>query len=163
MRTGWNRRSGAMPRASLIGLLAFTALAVMASLTAHALTQEHETRAREFQARLLASPLPIETRPTLDPAQFKDPKIRSAYRAARDIPGVMDKMFCYCYCEILPMYGEKEFHKSLLTCFINNHASKCLRCVTQAVETARHHREGKKPEEIARIFAARYATVPVKK
>lgn len=140
-----------------LGAAAATTLFCLMPLAASALTPEQQEQTKQIQERLLASPSAVETRPTLDPAQFTDPKIRSAYRAAKEIPGVLDKMFCYCYCEILPMYGEKEFHKSLLTCFINQHASKCYRCVQQAVDAMRLHRDGKKPAEIARIFAARYA------
>lgn len=92
----------------------------------------------------------------MDPALYGDPDIRDAYKAAREIPGVLDKLFCYCYCEVLPMFGEKDLHKNLLTCFTNNHGSKCVTCVKEANEAMRLHRDGKKPGEIAKILADQY-------
>lgn len=92
----------------------------------------------------------------MDPALYPDPDISAAYKAAREIPGILDKLFCYCYCEVLPMFGEKDFHKSLLTCFTNNHGSKCVTCVKEANEAMKLHGEGKKPGEIAKILADQY-------
>jgi len=39
-----------------------------------------------------------ETRPTLSPANFTG-ITADAYRAAREIPQVLDKLYCYCDCE----------------------------------------------------------------
>lgn len=58
-----------------------------------------------------------ETRPTLDPEQFRDDATRQAYRIAREIPWVLDSIFCYCYCE------ESAGHKSVLSCFVDTHAA----------------------------------------
>ncbi len=59
-----------------------------------------------------------ETRPTLSPAQFSYPKVAEAYQIAKDIPHVLDSVFCYCYCNEKPFY-----HKSLLSCFVDMHAA----------------------------------------
>ncbi len=59
-----------------------------------------------------------ETRPTLSPAQFSYPKVAEAYQIAKDIPHVLDSVFCYCYCSEKPFY-----HKSLLSCFVDMHAA----------------------------------------
>lgn len=135
----------------------FTFLLLTVSFIAgYAMAQPLEAKAREFQARLLKSNTRQETRPTMDPALYADPDIRWAYKAAREIPGILDKLFCYCYCEVLPMFGEKDLHKNLLTCFTNNHGSKCLTCVKEANEAMRLHGEGKKPDEIAKILADQY-------
>jgi len=132
----------------------FTFLVFTASFGAgYAMAQPLEVKAREFQARLLKSTARLETRPTMDPTLYPDPDIRGAYKAAREIPGVLDKLFCYCYCEMLPMFGEKDFHKNLLTCFTNNHGSKCVTCVKEANNAMRLHGEGKKTAEIAKILA----------
>ena len=60
-----------------------------------------------------------ETRATLDPNMFKDPQVREAYRIAKEIPWVLDSIYCYCKCEESPDFK----HKSLLSCYIDNHAS----------------------------------------
>ena len=58
-----------------------------------------------------------ETRATLDPGQFADPATRQAYRIAREIPWVLDSIYCYCYCE------ESAGHKSVLSCYVDTHAA----------------------------------------
>jgi len=60
-----------------------------------------------------------ESRPTLDPQLFRDPRIRKAYQVARDIPWVLDSIYCYCFCETSPSFR----HVSLLTCYVDNHAA----------------------------------------
>lgn len=52
----------------------------------------------------------------LSPDQFQGP-VRRAYRAAQRIPGLFDKLFCYCYCD--RTFG----HKSLLSCYATTHAA----------------------------------------
>ena len=58
-----------------------------------------------------------ETRATLDPNQFPDSQVRKVYRIAKEIPWVLDSIFCYCYCE------SSIGHKSLLSCYVDNHAA----------------------------------------
>ena len=57
-----------------------------------------------------------ETRPTLDPARFVG-KARLAHQAARDIPDVLDQLYCYCQCD------KHIGHKSLLSCYTDGHAA----------------------------------------
>jgi len=57
-----------------------------------------------------------ETRATLPPAIFNG-RVRKAYQIARDIPEVLDRLFCYCMCK------ENSGHKNLLTCYVDNHAA----------------------------------------
>ena len=56
-----------------------------------------------------------ETRPTLDPALFVG-KPATAHRAAREIPDVLDALYCYCGCD------KHAGHKSLLSCYTDGHA-----------------------------------------
>ncbi len=57
-----------------------------------------------------------ETRPTLDPERFVG-KAKLAHEVARDIPDVLDQLYCYCECD-------KQFgHKSLLSCYTDGHAA----------------------------------------
>lgn len=60
-----------------------------------------------------------ETRATLAPNMFTDPQIKKAYQVAKEIPWVLDSIYCYCMCEESPVFK----HKSLLSCYVNNHAA----------------------------------------
>ncbi len=60
-----------------------------------------------------------ETRQTLDPHLFNDPRVRKAYQIAKDIPWVLDSIYCYCMCKESPAFR----HTSLLSCYVDNHAS----------------------------------------
>ncbi len=61
-----------------------------------------------------------ERRQTLNPNLFNDPMIRKAYQAAKEIPWILDSIYCYCYCEESPLFR----HKSLLSCYVDNHAAQ---------------------------------------
>jgi hypothetical protein len=60
-----------------------------------------------------------EARATLDPNMFKDPQVREAYTIAKEIPWVLDSIYCFCKCEESPAFK----HKSLLSCYVDNHAA----------------------------------------
>lgn len=57
-----------------------------------------------------------ETRPTLSPQRFSG-RVREAYTIAREIPEVLDGLYCYCRCR------ENFGHKTLLSCYVDTHAS----------------------------------------
>jgi hypothetical protein len=57
-----------------------------------------------------------ETRPTLDPALFVG-KAATAHRVAREIPDVLDQLYCYCQCD------KHQGHPSLLSCYTDGHAA----------------------------------------
>ena len=57
-----------------------------------------------------------ETRPTLDPARFVG-KAAQAHQVAREIPDVLDQLYCYCECD------KHVGHKSLLSCYTDGHAA----------------------------------------
>jgi hypothetical protein len=52
-----------------------------------------------------------------------------AYQLARQIPGTLDGLYCYCHCK------EQSGHRSLLTCFQSEHGAACDICMAEA-ETA---------------------------
>ena len=62
------------------------------------------------------SPVRRETRPTLDPARFVG-KAALTHQIARDIPDVLDQLYCYCECD------KHVGHKSLLSCYTDGHAA----------------------------------------
>ncbi|MBI5888216.1 MAG: hypothetical protein HZB82_05845 [Deltaproteobacteria bacterium] len=77
-----------------------------------------------------------ETRQTLDPAQFTG-AVADAYRIAGEIPQILDSMHCYCECK-------KHFgHKSLLTCYVDEHAKNCDACMDEAFMAYELHKQGK--------------------
>ncbi len=82
-----------------------------------------------------------ETRPTLSPAQFSG-KAARAYKAAKEIPQVLDKIYCYCDCEL--NFG----HKSNLTCFVDKHASQCDICINEALDAYHYAQKGFTVDEI---------------
>lgn len=61
-----------------------------------------------------------ENRPTLDPNQFTNPMIKQAYQVAKDIPWVLDSIYCFCFCKESPAFR----HKSLLSCYVDLHAAR---------------------------------------
>ncbi len=60
-----------------------------------------------------------ESRATLDPGQFNDARVKEAYRIAKEIPWVLDSIYCFCMCKESPNFR----HKSLLSCYVDNHAA----------------------------------------
>ena len=64
--------------------------------------------------------------PTLAAEQFIG-KTREAYKVAKDIPATLAQLPCYCECD--RGFG----HKSLHSCFEDDHASHCAVCVDEAL------------------------------
>jgi hypothetical protein len=69
----------------------------------------------------------IETRPLVSPALFRNPKVAEVYRLAAKIPEVVDQLYCYCHCSTNPHF----LHKTLLTCYTDNHAAGCSICLEE--------------------------------
>jgi len=57
-----------------------------------------------------------ERRPTLDPALFTG-SVARAYQVAREIPQVLDQLYCHCNCI------ENSGHLSNLSCFVDRHGA----------------------------------------
>jgi Protein of unknown function with PCYCGC motif len=72
--------------------------------------------------------------PTLEPEKFTGPT-RDAYRAVREIPVTIAQLPCYCHCD--RGFG----HKSLYSCFEDDHASHCAVCVQEALLALRLEKE----------------------
>ena len=83
-------------------------------------------------------PLP----PTLDPAQFPDVQTQNVYALAAKIKSVLYQQPCYCHCD-------KEIgHTSLLSCYIDRHASVCALCQKEAVLAYTESQKGKSAAQI---------------
>lgn len=90
-----------------------------------------------------------ETRETLSPEYFTGPTA-VAYKIAKEIPEVIDSLHCYCECK-------KHFgHKSLLTCYVDEHAAYCDICMDEAFMAYELHKQGKDIGEIRKAVDARY-------
>ena len=92
-------------------------------------------------------PASTELRPVLDPTQFTG-KAREAYEAVKAAPVTIAQMPCYCHCD------RGMGHKSLHSCFEDDHAAHCAVCVDEALMAYRLQKEGLSASEIrARIIA----------
>ena len=74
--------------------------------------------------------------PTLDPEVFTG-ITRDAYRAVKQIPTTIAQLPCYCHCD------EGMGHKSLYSCFEDDHAAHCAVCVNEALMALRLERQEK--------------------
>lgn len=89
--------------------------------------------------------------PTLAPDQFIG-KTREAYRVAKLIPATLAQLPCYCECD--RGYG----HKSLHTCFEDDHASHCVVCVDEALLAYQLQKEQKMtPEQVRELIIEKYS------
>ncbi len=62
----------------------------------------------------------------LDAEQFSRSEVRNGYRIARQIPDVLNKLYCWCGCE------NRGVHRSNLRCFEDRMAEDCQVCVGTA-------------------------------
>ena len=89
--------------------------------------------------------------PTLAPSQYIA-KTRQAYQVAKEIPETLAQLPCYCHCD--QSFG----HRSLHTCFVDDHASQCAVCVDEALLAYRLQKEqGLKPEQIRDLIIEKYS------
>jgi hypothetical protein len=84
--------------------------------------QSHEYR--YFASADDARPFPV----TLSPSRFQSPAIANAYAIAKEIPEVLVQQPCLCGCD-----NTSDDHRSLLDCYIDEHAATCMVCVKEAV------------------------------
>jgi hypothetical protein len=64
----------------------------------------------------------------LDPNRFADSRQRDAYAAAREVPAVLNQLYCWCGCKENPATR----HRALLECFESEHGSDCDICMGEA-------------------------------
>lgn len=77
---------------------------------------------------------PSSLPPTLAPGNFPG-KTREAYQAAKDIPQTLAQLPCYCHCD------RGMGHKSLHSCFEDDHAAHCATCIDEALLAYRLQRD----------------------
>ncbi len=89
---------------------------------------------------------------TLPAANFTG-KTREAYAAAKEIPETLAQLPCYCHCD--QAFG----HKSLHSCYVDDHASHCAVCVDEALLAYRLQKEEKMtPERVRQVIIEKYST-----
>ncbi len=68
-----------------------------------------------------------ETKKVLEPTRYRLQKQMVSYGIAGRIPQVLDQIYCFCGC------SHSIGHKSLLSCFTDDHAANCGICMDQAI------------------------------
>lgn len=107
----------------------------------------HSTRVPAYQSASQIDKLA----PTLPPAEFVG-KTRAAYQVAKEIPKTLAQLPCYCECD--QTFG----HKSLQTCFVDDHASQCAVCVDEALLAYKLQKEDKlTPEQVRELIIEKYS------
>jgi hypothetical protein len=94
---------------------------------------------RYFEDPAEAHPLPV----TLPPTQFINKGIANSYRIAKEIPEVLAQQPCLCGCD-----NTSDDHRSLLDCYVDDHASHCLVCMKEAVLAEQMIDAGKSAKEV---------------
>jgi hypothetical protein len=89
--------------------------------------------------------------PTLNAAMFAG-KIRQAYEVAKEIPTTLAQLPCYCHCD------RGMGHKSLHSCFEDDHAAHCAVCVDEALMAYRLEKtEGLSAAEVRERIISQYS------
>jgi hypothetical protein len=88
----------------------------------------------------------LEKGAVLDPSLFErgyERDVPLAYAAARKYPDLIDRIHCFCECK----ENQREHHKTLLTCFTNQHAAGCGICQHEAIMAAQLKDRGVSDDE----------------
>ena len=88
--------------------------------------------------------------PTLAPEKYTG-KTREAYQAAKGIPQTLAQLPCYCHCD------RGMGHKSLHSCFEDDHAAHCDVCVNEALMADQLQKRGMTPAQIREQIIAKYS------
>ncbi len=93
-----------------------------------------------------------ETRETL-PAYYFTGDTAEAYKAAAEIPEVLDSLYCYCDCE------KHMGHKSLLTCYVDQHGAYCDICINEAIMAKEMHLQGADVQTIRKVVDEKFSKI----
>ena len=122
-----------------------------ATAPAHHASEDSGAATEVIPAHFETPPNRASLGPTLPPEQFTGPT-RDAYRAAREIPVTLAQLPCYCHCD--RGFG----HKSLHSCFEDEHAAHCAVCVNEALLALKLEKEQKlMPAQIRDTIVAQYS------
>ena len=107
--------------------------------------------AQHVPAHYETAPSANNLMPTLPPERFPG-KAREVYQVAKEIPQTLAQLPCYCHCD------QSMGHKSLHSCFEDEHASMCAVCVNEAIAAYRLQKQGLTPAQIRDRVIAEYST-----
>ena len=109
---------------------------------------------RRGAASLHPDPRPGITADSVVPAQMvmTTPGAAEAYAVARQIPQVLDGLYCHCDC------SKHLGHRSLLTCFTGDHAAQCDICMGEAMMAGRMAAAGNSLDQIRQAIDAQFGT-----
>lgn len=93
---------------------------------------------------------PSSLGPTLAAEGFTG-KTRAAYRVAQEIPATLAQLPCYCHCD------RSIGHKSLHSCFEDEHAAHCAVCVDEALLAYKLQKSGLTASQIREKIVAQYS------
>jgi len=79
------------------------------------------------------------------------PRIAEVYQMVAQIPEVIDGIYCHCDC------SKHSDHRSLLTCFQDDHGAACDVCLTEAALAFRMVGEGRSLKEIRKAVDNLYS------
>jgi hypothetical protein len=91
-----------------------------------------------------------ETKTPLSPALFVG-KTEKAYQVVAEISDAIDQLYCYCECD------KHSGHRSLLSCFTDNHAANCDICQDEALDAAQMMKQGYGMAEIRSRIDGKYS------
>jgi len=97
--------------------------------------------ATQIPAHYESAPPSSKLNAVLAPEQFSG-KAREAYRAVREAPQLIAQMPCYCHCD------RGLGHKSLHSCFEDDHAANCATCIDEALMAYQLQKRGMSPTQI---------------
>jgi hypothetical protein len=77
-------------------------------------------------------------------------KTKASYIAAKKVPEICGKLFCYCGCD------ETDNHKTLLDCFTSEHGVDCSICQDEALIAYKMKQEGKTLAQIQKVIDLKF-------
>lgn len=116
---------------------------------AHPSTPTSPAETKSVPAHYQTEPAASSLAPTLAPEKFTG-KAQEAYRVVRETPQLIAQLPCYCYCD--RGFG----HKSLHSCFVDDHAAHCAVCVDEALLAYNLQKRGLSPQQIREQIIEQY-------
>ena len=113
--------------------------------------KQHSHPADAVPAHYETTPSAGSLAPTLPPENFKG-LIRDAYKAVGEMPQTIAQLPCYCHCD------EGFGHKSLQSCFVDDHAAHCDICVKEALAAHKLQKQGLTAPQIRERIIAEYSS-----
>jgi hypothetical protein len=124
--------------------------------TATTTTDEHAGHSHGAPGRVprfATSSADLKNLPPVLPASQFTGMTRMAYAAVKEIPQTIAQLPCYCHCD------EGFGHKSLQTCFVDDHAAHCAVCVEEALLAYKLQKEERlTPAQIRERIIAKYGS-----